>query len=169
MVGDSFENVFAAQAEVFGFDYQRLDLPLQQLTAGAQSGALRRSDHGADSGMRFQKAFGEQRGDDLVRGVGVDMLFAAEDSHRRKGVSRAELAGDDRTLGCVDDLLEDRNAGPKLDVEGRHSCTITDSTAGGQEKFATYESEFNALKEFPGAVQQDTSEGEVEHDAEVRR
>ena len=135
MLGDGFENVFAAQAEVFGFDHQRLDLPLQQLPAGTQGGALRRSDHGADSGVQFKEAFGEQCGDDLVRGVGVDMLLAAEGSHRRKGVSRAELAGDDRTLGRVDDLLEDRNAGPKLDAEGCHVCTITDSTHDVQAEF----------------------------------
>ena len=109
--------------------------PLQQLAAGAQGGALRRSDHGTDSRVRFEKAFGEQRSDDFVRGVGVDVLFAAEDSHRRKGVSRAELAGYDRTLGRVDYLLEYGNAGPKLDAEWCHSCTITDSTASLQDKF----------------------------------
>ena len=135
MVGDSFENVFAAQAEVFGFDHQGLDLPLQQLATGAQGGALWRGDHCTDSGVRFEKAFGEQRGDDLVCSVGVDVLFAAEGSHRRKGVSRTELAGDDCTLGRVDDLLEDRNAGPKLDAEVCHVCTITDSTVDVQDEF----------------------------------
>ena len=135
MVGDSFENVFAAQAEVLGLDPQLLALPLQQLTAGAQSGALRRGDHGADSGVRFEETFGKQRRDDLVRGVGVDVVFAAENSHRRKGVSRAELAGYDRALGCVDDLLEDWNAGSKLDVEWCHMCTITDSTVSLQDEF----------------------------------
>jgi len=135
MFGDGFEDLFAAQAEVFGFDHQGFDLPLQQLAAGAQGGTLRRGDHCADSGVRFEKAFGKQRGNDLVRGVGVDVLFAAEDSHRRKGVSRAELAGYDRTLGRVDYLLEYGNAGPKLDAEWCHSCTITDSTASLQDKF----------------------------------
>lgn len=132
MVGDGFQNFFATQAKMHGFDHQRLDLPLQQVAAGAKCRVLGGSDDRADTGARFEKAFREQRGDDLMRGVGIDVLLSTKGSHRRKGIACTELAGDDRTLGRVDDLLEYGNAGPKLDAEWCHMRTITDSTVGVQ-------------------------------------
>ena len=60
--------------------------------------------------MRFKQTVGEQRGDDLVRGVGIDVRLAAEGADGGEGVSGTKLAGDDSPGGGVDDLLADGDA-----------------------------------------------------------
>src|SRR5258708_5440183 len=71
----------------------------------------------ADAGMGFEQAFGDEVGDDLVGGVGVDLEFFAEGADGGEGVSGAELAGDHGLLGGVDDLLEEGDAYAEWDAE----------------------------------------------------
>ena len=111
-------------------------LEAQQVVARTQRGVAWRGDDRADSGMRFKQTVGEQRGDDLVRGVGVDVRFAAECADRGERVSGTELAGDDSPGGGVDDLLADGDAGAKMDDERNHMCTITASTPRKHKKFS---------------------------------
>lgn len=129
VLGDACEDVVADDAEALGFDDELLDLAGQELSAFFAGRVGARGDDVADTGAGFEKAVTDELRDDLVGGVGVDLEFAAEGADRREGLAGKELAGDHRLLRGVDDLLEERDAGPEVDAEGNHNCTITHSTA----------------------------------------
>lgn len=133
VAGDSFEEIFARDRKTFGGDDERFNLMAEEFFASTQRGVSQCCHDGAYAGIGFEKFFGEKCGDDFVRRVGIDVGFAAERADRREDVARAELAGDDGALGGVDDLLEDRFAGTKLDSERNHLRTITASTREKQE------------------------------------
>ena len=59
-----------------------------------------------------------------MRGVRIDFELAAEDANRRKIVTRTELARNDGLGGNVDDLLVQRRARSKVDVEGDHLSVL---------------------------------------------
>jgi hypothetical protein len=133
--GECFEEVAVFYAEAFGFDDQLFYLLAEELGALFATGVGEGRDYGADAGMGFEQAFGDEMGDDLVGGVGVDLEVFAEGADGGEWVSGAELAGDHGLLGCVDDLLEEGDAYAEWDAEGNHVCTITRSTPVWEELF----------------------------------
>ena len=106
----------------------KADLVAEQLRAFLAGGIGQRRDHRADARARLQQALAHQVGDDLVRRVGIDAKFSGERAHRRKGLARTHLPGDDRPLGGVDDLVRDGQAGLNRDEERCHVCISTTST-----------------------------------------
>jgi hypothetical protein len=121
VLGDAGEDVVADNAETLGFDDELLDLAAEELGALFAGGVGTGGDDVADAGASFEEAVADQLRDDLVGGVGINLELAAEGANGGKGVAGKELAGDHRLLRGVDDLLEERDAGPELDTEGRES------------------------------------------------
>jgi hypothetical protein len=134
--GDGGEHLFAVDAEALGFDDEFFDLVAEELGALLAGRVGQRGDDGADAGAGFEQPLGDEVGDDLVRGVGVDLELLGQGADGGEGIAGAQLAGDHRLLGGVDDLLEERDAGAELDAKRDHVCTITDSTAIAQGIFA---------------------------------
>ena len=110
------------------FHDQRFHLAREQVVAVGSGSAGDFSDNGANAGTRFKQAVCKQSCDDLVRGIGVDMGFAAERADRRKSVAGSQLAGNDGARRSENDLLADGNARPEVDAERDHVCTMTAST-----------------------------------------
>ncbi len=135
MLGDAGEDVVAGDAETLGFDDELLDLATEELGTLLAGGVGERGDDVAYAGTGLEKAVADQLRYDLVGGVGVDLELAAEGADGGKWVAGEELSGDHRLLRGVDDLLKERNAGPEVDAEGNHSCTITHSTLYWEDLF----------------------------------
>jgi len=125
---EGVEHLIEFNAHVLGFDDDLFDLVAEELSALFAAGIGQDGDDGADAGASFKQAFVDEVSDDLVGGVGIDFEFLAERAHGRKGIAGAELAADHGFFGCVDDLLEERDAGAVWNAEGDHVCTITRST-----------------------------------------
>ncbi len=146
MLSDAGEDVVAGDAEALGFNDELLDLATEELGALFAGGVGERGDDVAYSGAGLEEAVADQLSDDFVGGVGVDLELAAEGADGGKGIAGEKLAGDHRLLRGVDDLLEERDAGPEVDAEGNHSCTITHSTASCEDLFPTKFPKWESLK-----------------------
>lgn len=134
MLGDGREDVIERDAETLGFDNQLLDLFAEELSALFARRLGERGDDGADSGKRFEEPFGDEMRDDFGRSVGIDFQIFAERADRGEGVTWTELPGDHGAFCRIDNLLEERDAGAKLDAEWNHMCTMTDSTVDVKKK-----------------------------------
>ena len=128
VLGDAGEDVVAGDAEALGLDDELLDLAGEELGALPAGRVGTRGDDVADAGASLEEAVADELRDDLVGGVGIDLELAAQSADGGEGIARKELAGDHRLLRGVDNLLEERDAGPEVDAEGNHNCTITHST-----------------------------------------
>src|SRR5688572_28190757 len=89
-----------------------------------------RGDDGADPGTRLEQAALDQRRDDLLRRIRIDLELLAERAHGWERVPGRELAGDDGLGDGKHDLVVQRPAGPKVDAERQShpTCTIYTST-----------------------------------------
>lgn len=127
--GDCILDVAMVNAETFRFDYKLLDFVPEEIGFFGFGGGRALGDNGSGTGTDFEKAGVHKAGDDLVRCVGIDFEFAAEDADRRKIVAGTESAGDDGFRGSVDDSLVKRRARSEVDVERDHLvCTMSHST-----------------------------------------
>ena len=120
MRGNGGEHVIGSNAEFLSFHHELFDFLAEQLRALGIPGFGQSGDDSADSGLWFKQAGGDESSDDFVGGVGVDFQFTAKHTDGGKGIAGAYLAGYDRFLRGVNDLLIDGNAGPEVDAEGDH-------------------------------------------------
>ena len=109
-------------AETFGFDNKLLDFVLQEIRFLGFAGGGKLSDNRSRTEADFKTAGVDKAGHDLVRCVGIDFEFTAEDADRRKIVAGTKPTGDDGFCGGVDNLLVKRRTGSEVDVERDHRC-----------------------------------------------
>ncbi len=109
-------------------------LALKQARAFGRSRVSEGRDHGTDSDSDFEHAFAHQLRDYFMRSVGVDFEFLAKRADGRKGIARAQAAGDDGALRCIHDLLVKRYAGPERQPEWNHRCIIMPGTREKQAR-----------------------------------
>jgi hypothetical protein len=55
----------------------------------------------------------------------MDLQLGRQGAHGRERLSSLKLPANDRLLGCEDDLIEDRLAGPELEPERCHIDNVT--------------------------------------------
>jgi len=139
VLGDAGQNIFAVDAKTFRFDDELLDLAAEEFGAFFACGVRAGGDDVADAWPGFEKAVADKLRDDLVGGIGIDLEFAAEGTNRGEWVAGKKLTRDHRLLRRIDDLLEERDAGPEMDAERNHDCTITHSTVVREELFSSLE------------------------------
>ena len=120
MPGDCVLDVVVVNTQTLGFDNKLLDFVLEETGFFGFGGGGALGDNRSGTGTDFQKAGVDKARDDLVRRVGIDFEFSAQDADRGEIVAGAEPAGDDGSCGGVDNLLVKRRAGSEIDMKRDH-------------------------------------------------
>src|SRR3989442_870189 len=78
---------------------------------------------GADAWTRLEQPALDERREDLLRGVRVDLQLLTERADGRKAIAGLQLAGDDCFGARKDHLIVQRAAWPHGDPDRTHRCT----------------------------------------------
>jgi hypothetical protein len=117
------------QTEPLGVDDKAFDVIVEDSAARGGSDGAPRGDGCADARLDLEEAALDERRDDLLRRVRVDLQLLAEDPHGRKAVARLQLTGHDRFGDREDDLIVERASRSHSDAERKqHVCTSYCST-----------------------------------------